>query len=160
MALALFAGVSTFSSCENDNIEVGKAITFNINAEGVISSFIEYDEGELTTLSSNYKVRTRLFLYNEKGELAAQDVQYLNNYSAKAQMELFVPSGSYTAIAMTDVVRITSSQVSLQYWEFNDSTRLSSARIQDAGYIGSQRKILGLDSKQIHLTGGSKGDIS
>lgn len=159
MSLALFAGANVVSSCTNDDIEIGAATTFNIKIDDVVSSFIEYNDGELTTLSSNYKVRTRLFLYDEKGDLAVQDVQYLSNYAAKAKMELFVPAGTYTAIALTDVVEITSSQVSFQYWEFNDSTRLSTAHIQDAGYIGGSNKILGLESKQLNITG-HDGDVS
>lgn len=157
--LALLAGATVVSSCSNDDIEIGVATTFNIRIDDVVSSFIEYEDGELTTISSNYKIRTRLFLYDAKGDLAVQDVQYLSNYAAKSKMELFVPAGTYTAIAMTDVVRITSSQVSLQYWELCDSTRLSTARIQDAGYIGGNRKILGIDSKQLNITG-QEGDIS
>lgn len=159
MALSLIAGATVFSSCTNDDIEICTATTFNINIDGVISPFVEYEDGELTAIDSNYKIRTRLFLYDQKGDLAVEEVQYLKNYSAKAKVETFVAPGKYTAIVMTDVVEITSTKVSFQYWLFNDSTKLSKATIQDPGFIGGRYKIMGLDSKQITITG-KDGDIS
>lgn len=159
MALVLIVGSSVVSSCTNDDIEISTATTFNINIDGVISPFVEYTDGELTAIDSDYKIRTRLFLYDEKGDLAAEEVQFLKNYSAKAKVETYVAPGTYTAIVMTDVVQITSSKISFQYWLFSDSTKLSTATIKDPRYIGGRYKILGLDSKQLKITG-KDGDIS
>lgn len=156
----LLAFVVAFtSSCTNDAITIKNAINFKVNPSTVIAPFTwEWNPGDLETFDTDYELRVRLLVYNSNGILEAEDVQYFNNYSVMMNSAISLPDGSYTAVAITDLVGKTSNAVS-EYWTLNDYQRLADAHIDDAGYIGGKQKILGISHANVVVDGQVKNDV-
>lgn len=140
------------SSCSNDDIEIARAISVKVNPSGVIAPFTyENKAGELESFSTDYKLRIHILAYNDKGILVAQDVQYLKNYASIANCNLNLERGAYTIAAVTDVVKINGSNIKTEYWKISDTEKLSTTKITDAGLIGGQYKILGMDIQKMAI---------
>lgn len=134
----LLAFVGFVSSCENDDIEVGKVVTFKLNSETVVSNLYERNAGDLTSISSNGVLNVCLYIYNSSGDLVDEDTQSFNSYTHIMTSLITLPDGDYTAVAFTFV---TSS---VDYWKFEGKEHLNTFKIVDGGYIGGKSKILGL----------------
>lgn len=147
----LFAFFAMFiSSCSNDDIEIKSGITVKVDPSGVVSPFTyEKKAGELTSFPSDYKLRIRCLVYNSQGLLVEQDVQYLQNYERISTNKMMLEKGIYTIVAISDVVEYKGSNVSFEYWNMTGSDKLATTKLTDAGYIGGQYKILGLDIKNL-----------
>lgn len=143
----LFAFFAIFiSSCTNDDIEIKSSVIVKVDPSGVVAPFTyENKPGELTSFPSGYKLRIRCLAYDSKGVLVAQDVQYLQNYERISTSKLMLGEGMYTIVAISDVVEMSASDVSNQWWKVSGFDKLATTKIEDAGMIGGKLKILGLD---------------
>jgi len=141
-AVALFAILLV--SCSNEEITISAPSTVNVNASGVISSFIEYNSGELEKMDAGEKLRIRALVYNSKGELVAQSVNYYTNYNVQLKMTEFLSPGQYTVIGISDVVKMSGSTVDNEFWKLSGEQKLSEMKITDQGMIGYQGRILGI----------------
>lgn len=155
MAIAIAAVFAT--SCSNDEIEVSSSISFKLVPSGVISPFTyEMNIGELSSFNTNYKLRTRILVYDENGLLAGENTDYLTNYNGVQNASIYLPKGEYTALAITDVVKYSNGEVSFEYWKLTDENDISTAKITDTGYIGGSRNLLGVASKKITISDGNE----
>ena len=146
--------LAILSSCTNEDITVGSMVRVKVNPSGVISPFVyEMNPGELEGLDDPYKLRTRILVYDEDGQLKASDTQYLANYSNIMTSSLDLPKGDYTAIAITDVVELSGSKIEFEYWNLSGENVLSQLRVTDAGYIGGSYKILGVGKQSVTVDG-------
>lgn len=137
------------SSCSNDDIEVLHSVNIKVNPSKVISTFTyEENAGELESFPETLKLRTRLLAYDAKGVLKDSAVQYLTNYGSIASYSLNLEEGDYTMVAITDVVKMKSNEVKLEYWHLKNRESLSETKLSDAGMIGGPYKILGVASKK------------
>jgi len=152
--------VAGLTSCTNDDITISYATNFKINPATVIAPFTwEWEAGDLESFDTDYQLRVRLLVYNSDGILEKEDMQYFSNYSVVMNSSLALPNGSYTAIAITDVIGKTSSAVS-EYWKLGEYQKLADTHIDDAGYIGGQNKILGISKEIFTIDGKNRSDIS
>lgn len=144
--------LAILSSCTNEDITFGSMVTVKVNPSGVIAPF-EYEiyPGELESIDEPYKLRTRIFVYDKNGLLKASDTQYLANYSNIMTTSLALSKGTYTAIAITDVVKLSDSEVTFEFWNLSGENVISELKVTDAGYIGSQYKILGVGKQTISV---------
>lgn len=144
--------LAILSSCTNEEITIGNVVTMKVDPSGVISPFAyEINPGELEGLDEPYKLRIRILVYDENGQLKASDTQYLANYSNIMISSLDLPKGDYTAIAITDVVKLSGSDIEFEYWNLSGENVLSQLKVTDAGYIGSNYKVLGVGKQNIKV---------
>ena len=151
--------LAILSSCTNEDISVGNLVTVKVNPSGVIAPFeYEMNPGDLENISESHKLRTRIFVYDKDGLLKASETQYLAGYSNIMTSSLELPKGTYTAIAITDVVEMSSSDVTFEYWNVSGEDVISQLMVTDAGYIGYKNKILGV-GKQTISVGDKNGEF-
>lgn len=144
-------------SCSNDDSEVLYTVNIKVNPSKVISTFTyEENAGELESFPNTLKLRTRLLAYDSKGVLKDSAVQYLTNYGSIAGYSLDLEEGDYTMVAITDVVKMKNNEVRLEYWHLKNRESLSETKLSDAGMIGGQYKILGVESKKFTVGKTSK----
>lgn len=155
IAIAIAAAFAT--SCTNDEIEVSSSISFKLVPSGVMSPFTyEMSIGELSSFNTNYKLRTRILVYGENGLLAGENTAYLTNYNGIQNASMYLPKGNYTVLALTDVVKYSGSEVTFEYWKLTDEQNINTAKVTDAGYIGYEQKVLGIDTKKITIADGNE----
>ena len=133
------------SSCTNDEIPVGKAITFTINPGTVVQGLYEIDPGELTSIKNDEKLYVSLYVYNTDGALVCSDTQKLSSYSEKMITTLGLEYGNYTLVAVTRIIKDNGTN----FWEISDTDRLYNLTITNTGSIGLGSKILGLSTQKI-----------
>lgn len=156
----LLACVAMFTSCSNDDITIRSATNFRINPATVIAPFTwEWQPGDLESFDTDYQLRIRLLVYDSEGFLQAEDVQYFSNYSVTMSSSLNLPNGDYKAIAITDIIGKASGAVD-EYWVLSNYERLADTHIDDAGYIGGQNKILGIETRNFTVDSESQNEIS
>lgn len=136
-------------SCSNDDITIEAPSTINVNAAGVIAPFTwQYNSGELETFGetfgSDYKLRLRALVYNDKGELVKQKTELVTNYNSQLKTSEYLSAGNYTVIGISDVVEVSGNSVTFEYWNMNGEEKLSELTLTDAGYIGLFAKVLGI----------------
>ena len=136
--MALIAFVGLYSSCSNDEITISQTVTFKVNPATVVENLYERNAGDLTSLSSGSQLQVSLFIYDENGILVSKTSNGYSAYTHMMTTDLFLASGSYTAVATSHV---TSS---VDFWTFSGQEQLSTFKITDNGYIGGKSKILGL----------------
>ncbi|MCM1517046.1 MAG: hypothetical protein NC117_00180 [Pseudoflavonifractor sp.] len=153
---AVFAVI--LSSCSNDDIPVSQTTTFKINPNTVISGFQEWNAGDLTVINSSYQLRIRLLVYNESGSLVQEDEQFFTDYAHLMTSNLNLAMGErYKAIAITDITRKSDG---FEYWELSGKENLSTLKLSDTGYLGSQKNILGIASTDIISGDGTQVDMN
>lgn len=124
--LTLFVLMGMLSSCSNDDITVDYATNFKVNLSTVIKPFTyEMTPGELESVGSDERIRTRLLIYDTEGNLVDQETQLLSNYSAIMSCSKALKKGDYIAIAISDVVQYSNSKISFQYWSLSDSASIA-----------------------------------
>ncbi len=143
-ALIAFAGI--LSSCKNDDITISKAVTFKVNPATVVNNLYEYKAGDLTSIDSGDKLHVSLYIYDEKGILVKSASEDFSAYTHMMTTDIFLPAGSYTAIATSHVIS------DVNFWSFSGTDQLSTFKIQDEGYIGGKSKILGLTVKNLDIS--------
>lgn len=156
-----FALIMAFiTSCTNDDITISHTTNFKINPSTVIAPFTwEWQAGDLESFDTDYQLRIRLLIYGTDGILVKEDTQYFTNYSVIMNSGIALPQGSYTAIAITDIIGKASGTVA-EYWTLSDHQRLADTYINDAGYIGGKNKILGISKQDFSVDGTSQSDIT
>ena len=141
------------SSCTNEDIRINSDVTFKIDPSTVIKPFtFQLQIGELETISSVYKLRIRLLIYNEEGYLVKEVTDYFSSYANIMTTSFDLESGNYKAVTISDIVSYDGS-VSFEFWKLEDYNNLSNAQIKDCGYIGRASKILGTASYDFSVTG-------
>lgn len=150
--LAAFVTVM-LSSCSNDDMHLDISVNFNVDPSSVVSSFVEVTPGDISNLAMyDAKLRIRLFIYNEQGNLVVSDYAFSNDYTHIKQFKVNLPNGKYTTVAITDVV-------------FNDGTETYTLSRQDnlttmtltyRDSIGGIASILGLTAEQRQIDSYSK----
>ena len=150
MILGCLALPAVFSSCENDPIEIiGGETILEINTSKVMeyeginhlmtvtSKFGQDQIDDLMSLGGTNRLRVRCLIYNENGKLVQQNESFGYNYLNNVSVKLMLPSGKYTAVTISDVVKVDSKDnITFRYWTLEDSLDINTARIEDAGYIG------------------------
>lgn len=143
------------ASCKNEDIDISRKVVFEVNPYEVINDFVnnEVNPGDLTDIGSRYKIRVNLFVYDSKGHLAESDVEYLSGYKETMHATFGLADGSYTVVATTDIVEYNGS-VNFEFWNFSGMENLTSMKINDAGYLGYESKILGIGHQNIIVESG------
>lgn len=133
-----------FASCKNPSISINQNVNFKVSPYDVISGFTyEITPGELSAVGDLQRIRTHLFVYDDKGVLAASDVQFLKNYNSIMNSTVDLSYGNYIAIAITDVVNYKDESITMERWTISGENRITDLTVEDAGYIG-QYTILGI----------------
>lgn len=155
--LAILAVLFTviLSSCSNDDIPVTHATTFKVDPSTVISSYEEYNVGDLTSLGSNYQLRIRLLVYNQDGVLVESDEVFSSDYTHIQTFSFNLSEGDYTTVAITDVVGKASSAVD-EFYTLSNQTKLNTTTLSYTGYVGGQRAILGLTTASQYISSSSR----
>ncbi len=149
--------VTFISSCSNDEITITNGISVKVDPSGVIAPFTyENQAGELESFSASYKLRTRVLAYDERGRLVAADTAFLTNYKSIMNSILYLSKGTYTLLAITDIVRRTNDVTTLQYWKLENEQNINSLKVIDQGMIGGKSKILGIATQKIIVSSGAE----
>lgn len=150
-----------FASCSNEEITIATTYTFNVNASGVVSSFIEAKSGELEAFdSSNEKLRIRLLVYNDKGELAAQESSLFTNYNTQLKTAKFLATGTYTVVGISDVVYVNGNSIETEFWKLSGESKLSEMKITDQGLVGNEARILGIAKYSLTISDNNPGSLN
>ena len=132
-------------ACDNEPITITYGVPVKVDPSGVISPFTyEIITGELESFDTENKLRVRLLAYNSEGKLAASDSAFLTNYAAILNSSLQLTEGTYTLIAITDVVEHASNRTTFEYWKLSNISDINQVKVTDAGYIGGENKIIGI----------------
>lgn len=144
-----------FASCKNENISISREVTFSVNPYDVINGFVnnQANEGDLDLLPNSYRVRTQVYVYDTDGKLVDYDVDYLKDYHSTMNTSFDLPDGNYIAIATTDVVEYNGG-VTFEYWTFDGKEKLNQLKINHAGYLGYENKILGVGRQIVNVQHG------
>lgn len=146
IAIAL---VALLTSCSNDDITIGRGITFKLDPAGVVASYPEEWAGELTTFDAGFKLRTRILVYDSNGLLVAQESAYLPNYKTEMSCSKTLPTGSYTIIATSDLV----SESGYEFWTLKGEGNISTAQLSTSELsFGGKYRILGLCSQKVTIS--------
>lgn len=144
-----------FASCKNEDISISRDVNFTVNPYDVINGFVnnQANEGDLDLLPSSYRVRTQVYVYDTDGKLVDYDVDYLKDYHSTMQASFDLPDGNYIAIATTDVVQYNGTVV-FEFWTFEGKEKLTELKINHAGYLGYEHKILGVGRQNVNVQHG------
>ena len=164
MAIAI---VAVFSSCSNEDVTISRAVNFTVNPSTVIEPYVtkfsyiltdilDSNKGELESFSTNFKLRVRTFVYDSNGVLVKTLSGEYNNYDVKLKESAFLPVGSYTAVAITDIYRPSDD---FEYWAVSGADQLATLKIADTNYFGNSRTVLGV-SKQAFSVGDTSIDVN
>lgn len=164
LAIAL---VAILFSCSNDDIKISRTVNFTLNPSTVVEPFVEKyayiltnvlgsNKGELESFNTNYKLRVRLYVYDKNGELIKAASGDFSNYDVKLKESAFLPVGSYTAIAVSDIYRPSDG---FEYWALSGQSQLATLKIVDTGYFGDSRTILGV-TKQTFIVNDTGLDVN
>lgn len=136
------------TSCENDEIEIANnSVRFTINLANVMD-YEGYDEmvhngmeelEQITTVDTEkgYQLRVRNFVYNEKGILVNQTVDFSSTYKTTIRPKFMINSGKYKVLTLTDIVKKNDNgKVGFHYWDVTDSVRFADTKLVPTGYIG------------------------
>ena len=157
--IAVFALIVV--ACENDPITITHGVPVKVDPSGVISPFtFEIYTGELESFDTENKLRVRLLAYDSEGKLAASDSAFLTNYAAILNSSIQLPEGTYTLIAITDVVKHASNRTTFEYWNLSNISDINQVKVSDTGYIGGENKILGIANQIITVTGSQMSTIN
>lgn len=144
-----------FASCKNEDISISREVRFTVNPYDVINGFVnnQANEGDLDLLPNSYRVRTQVYVYDTDGKLVDYDVDYLKDYHSTMNTSFDLPDGNYIAIATTDVVEYNGG-VTFEYWTFDGKEKLNQLKINHAGYLGYENKILGVGRQIVNVQHG------
>ena len=143
--------VAILSSCSNEEITISKTVNFTVNPATVVEpytssfsdllSIFDINRGVLESFNTNYKLRVRLFVYDNNGVLVQKASGNYSNYDVKLKESFYLSVGSYTAIAISDIYRTSDG---FEYWAVSGEDLLATLKITDTGYFGGERTILGV----------------
>lgn len=155
----IFALIVGFTSCTNDDITISQTTNFKINPSTVIAPFTyENNPGELEGISSHFRLRIRLLIYNITGNLLEEDLQLFTSYASIMGVSKSLPKGEYIAIAISDII---SNDNTTTYWDLSNYQSLSTATITNTDYIGDYgREILGITKYSFTVSGAEDPDIN
>lgn len=155
----IFALIVGFTSCTNDDITISQTTNFKINPSTVIAPFTyENNPGELEGISSHFRLRIRLLIYNITGNLLEEDLQLFTSYASIMGVSKSLPKGEYIAIAISDII---SNDNTTSYWDLSNYQSLSTATITNTDYIGDYgREILGITKYSFTVSGAEDPDIN
>lgn len=138
-----------FTSCnKNKEVDVSYQMDLTINPADVIGCFKEYYDGDFDMYDGDM-LKIHLFIYDVQGNLVAQQMELVKDYSEKISFSKLLPEGEYTVIASSNVYTPSSD---FEYWSFSGENLLTELEIVDNNYIGYEDKILGLVLHKITLS--------
>ena len=159
--------VALLASCSNDSIEVDRQLTLRVTPSGVVKPFnYEYGDGDnegLTKLNADYRLRTRLLVYNTEGKAVEKRTYYLKDYKDEMVIKSSLPNGTYQMVAITDVV--AGEDYNYEFWILSDEDELGKMKITSVKNAqngsaqngpGYKNCILGIDSRQVQITSESR----
>nr|WP_302828892.1 hypothetical protein [uncultured Bacteroides sp.] len=157
--LMVFALIAGLTSCTNDDITISQTTNFKINPSTVIAPFTyENNPGELEGISSYYRLRIRLLIYNTAGNLLEEETELFTSYASTMGVSKALPRGEYIAIAISDII---ANDNTVSYWDLTDYQSLSTATITNTDYIGDYGKeILGITKYSFVVSGAEDPDIT
>lgn len=139
-------------SCSNDDITISRNITFKVNPSGVVKSFTEeVVPGELTSLNSGCKLRVKILAYDKDGLLAYCDSAFLDSYSSQMTSQKYMPEGTYTVIAVTDVVRGSIGNISREHWNMSGMNDINTLKVSYTHWLAFNNVILGVASQKVTI---------
>lgn len=155
MIICMAVVAMLFASCKNEDILISRDVTFVVNPYDVINGFVNYqaNDGDLDLLPNSYRVRAQVYVYDMDGKLVDYDVDYLKDYHSSMNASFDLPDGHYIAIATTDVVEYNGS-VDFEFWKFEGKEKLTELKINHAGYLGYEHKILGVGCQNVNVQNG------
>ena len=140
--IALIAAIFT-TSCSNDDIPMSGETEITINLKSVISNYQEVNSGDLESVSSGYRIRVRLFIYNSEGQLEKQYENFADSYNTKLNVTVDLYGSECTAVAITDVVKRNAPYN--EFWTLSGQDMLSTFNIEySSEYISHKMGILGI----------------
>lgn len=140
------------TSCSNDDITISRNITFKVNPSGVVKSFTkERKPGELSSINSGCKLRVKVLAYDKDGLLAYCDSAFLDSYDSQMTSQKYIPEGTYTVIAVTDVVRGSLGNISREYWNMSGMNDINTLKVADTGWLAFNNVILGVASQKVTI---------
>lgn len=151
---AVFAVMLWLVSCQNEDITMQRKVSFKIDPSGVVDGFTyEAEEDELEALAAGYQLRIRLLVYDEAGSLKAENTEYVAGYQSILTLSLALADGTYTAVALTDVVKIDAGETT-SGWNVAETSRLYNLKITDAKALDGKYKILGVSDYRFEVREG------
>lgn len=150
--MTVMAAMAFFASCSNKEIEVGYSLNVKVDPSEVVEPFVPFSAGDLDACPEGYMLRVHVFAYNSEGLLKGSGVDYVNNYGSIASIDMHLPAGMYTLIAVTDVIKGTAQNATLEYWSFSGQENISSLKVSETDYISHTRGILGVANGQYNVT--------
>ncbi len=146
--LAVMIVVAFFASCSNKEIEVGYSLNVKVDPSEVVAPFKPWSAGDLDACPEGYMLRVHVFAYNSEGVLKGSAVSYVNNYGSIASVDLHLPIGAYTLLAVTDVIKGTEQNTSTEYWSFSGQENITTLKVAKTQWISYSRGILGIANIQ------------
>lgn len=151
------------SSCNNEAIDIDVKqhipyynLNVTVNPTDVPSPYKykpKTDNDELRSFSSAHSLRVRTLVYDGTGQLIGVDSAFVSSYEAVVQSSFSLPSGTYSVVVTTDVVRGNASSISTEYWNLSKFEKLSTATLTDTRLIGGKLKMLGYSFQTITVSG-------
>lgn len=155
-ALTVIAAI-LFSACSNDDITINRKFTISVDASGIPAAFSNVDAGEavnsISSVTDGFRLRVRVLVYNSEGKAVVNQQQYRDSYlDAGTLFSTELESGTYTFVAITDVVPPSSSSIK-SIWTFTDENDINKALLTyNADSNTAKYAILGVQSQQVVIT--------
>lgn len=149
----VFAFTSCTSSEDIEIIDIQKKyqVAFKINPATVVEPFTwQVEEGELSTIPNDAKLRIKALIYDANGELKCKETSELSNYNSLMSFNVELEKGNYTCIAISDVI-VPSEDV--EFWVLKDEEKLNQAKIEPTDWYGHKYNILGVENQNISVNG-------
>lgn len=141
--------IALTSCTDSEEVDIKYQINLTISPAEVISGLTEYKNGDFK-LIDGYKIRVRSLIYNTNGDLVNKTEELIKDYSSNLMFSIILPTGNYTVISSTDVVKANSlSDISFKYWTFSGEDNLSNYKVKNEGYWGGGQDMLGLTQTQL-----------
>lgn len=169
MALVAIAAAA-FYACSNEDIEINYTTVITVTPSSVVAPFSGNQvTSELQSFERDvYKLRTRMLVYNSEGVLVGQSVAYLANYQVPMRSDFVLANGTYTLLAITDVVAADDNgNVGIEYWKMSSPEAINKLSLQyqeknpETDGFTHQQAILGIGKKIVTIEkGGSEFNVS
>ncbi len=160
ISFLLVGFVIFLTSCSNDDITISRNITFKVDPSGVVKSFTEeIKPGELSSINSGCKLRVKVLAYDKDGLLAYCDSAFLDSYNSQMTSQKYIPEGTYTVIAVTDVVRGSIGNISREYWNMSGVNDINTLKVSYNRWLAFNNVILGVASQKVTIDANSQDII-
>ena len=155
-ALTAIAAI-LFGACSNDDITINRKFTISVDASGVVTPFKNLETGantnNLNTLNEGFRLRVRVIVYDSEGKAIVTHQQYRNSYlDAGTPFSMGLENGSYTFVAITDVVAPSTTNIGSNIWKLEDEDDINKAVLKYNATATQRYGILGIQNQQVNIT--------